>query len=61
MHNQILRKMTPEQKLNAASALYFSARQFKAAWIRQQNPEWSEEQIQQEVKDIFMRAGAKES
>lgn len=50
--------MTGVQKLRAASRLYWGARKLKAARLRQQNPEWNEEQVQQRVKEIFMHATA---
>jgi len=51
-----LRRMTGAQKLRAAFGLYWSARKLKAARLRQQHPDWSEAQIQQQVKEIFMHA-----
>lgn len=53
---ETFKKMTPEQKLKAAMRLYWSARRLKAAWIRQQHPEWIEEQVQQAVKEAFINA-----
>ena len=53
---EILRRMTGEQKLRAAAALYWSARALKAAALRQQHPEWTEEQVQSKVKEIFLHA-----
>jgi len=51
-----LRRMTGAQKLRTASQLYWGARKIKAARLRQQHPDWSEEQVQQRVKEIFMHA-----
>ncbi len=51
-----LRRMTGEQKLRAAFALYWSARNIKAAALRDQHPDWTDEQIQQRVKEIFLHA-----
>ncbi|OYW75053.1 MAG: hypothetical protein B7Z37_15030 [Verrucomicrobia bacterium 12-59-8] len=51
-----LRRMTGAQKLRTAFQLYWSARRLKAARLRQQHPDWSEEQVQQRVKEIFMYA-----
>jgi hypothetical protein len=51
---KILQRMTPAQKLRAAERLYWSARQLKAAWLRQQHPEWSDERIECEVRDAFL-------
>ena len=54
--NNILKKMSPQQKLQAALNLYYSARKLKAAWLRQNHPEWSEEQIEQAVTEVFANA-----
>ena len=51
-----LRRMTPAQKSRAAAALYWSARKLKAAGLRMQHPDWTEEKVQQKVKEIFMHA-----
>ena len=51
-----LRRMTGEQKLRTAMALYWSARKLKAVRIREQHPAWTEEQVQQRVKEIFTHA-----
>jgi hypothetical protein len=53
---EILNAMTPEQKLNAAMRLYWSARELKAAYFRSIHPDWSEEKINQEVRDAFLSA-----
>ncbi len=53
---EIYRRMTPEQKLRESIRLYKSAWHLKAAWLRQQNPNWTEEQVQQAVKENFMNA-----
>ena len=51
-----LRRMTGQQKLRTAFALYWGARKLKAAALRQQHPAWNEEQVQHEVKEIFLHA-----
>jgi len=53
---ETFKKMTPEQKLKAAMRLYWSARRLKTAWIRQQHPEWTKEQVEQTVKEAFVNA-----
>ncbi len=53
---RILRAMTPEQKLRAASNLYWGARDLKAAWLRSRHPEWTDDQIQKAVRDAFLYA-----
>lgn len=52
-HLAILRAMTPEQKLDAAFRLYWTARDLKAAGLRMAHPEWTEAQVQEEVRRIF--------
>ena len=56
VQDEILRAMTPHQKLQAAMNLYYSARQLKAAWIRQQHKDWSEKQVEEAVREIFVNA-----
>jgi hypothetical protein len=53
---RILRAMTPEQKLRAAEELYDSARDLKAAVMRQDHPDWNEEQIRRAVRDWLSHA-----
>ena len=48
--------MTPEQKLKVALDLYYSAREIKAAALKNQHPEWSLEKINQKVREIFLYA-----
>ena len=52
----VLRRLTGAKKLHAASELYWFARRLKAAAVRQQHPDWTEEQVLNEVKEIFLRA-----
>ncbi len=52
----MLRSLSGEQKLRTASAMYWSAGALKAAGLRSQFPDWSEEQVQQKVKEIFLYA-----
>jgi len=58
IQNEILRKMKPAQKLHLTMSLYYSAWEFKAAWLRQLHKDWSDEQIEQAVKEIFTNAGS---
>jgi len=50
------RSMTPEQKLRAGSDLYWAARRLKEAFVRQQHPDWSDEEVKAEVRRIFLHA-----
>lgn len=53
---EIYRKMTPGQKWQVSRDLYWSARRLKAAWLRQIHPNWTEEQVQNEVRELFLYA-----
>jgi hypothetical protein len=53
---KILQAMSPAQKLRAAERLYHSARQLKAAALRAQHPDWTEDAIRQAVRQIFLYA-----
>jgi hypothetical protein len=52
----IYQSMTPEQKLLIAADLYHCARALKAAGLREQHPDWSEKQVQEKVREIFLYA-----
>jgi hypothetical protein len=56
IQDQIYKKMTPQQKLDAALSLYHSARQLKAAWLRQMHNDWTEQMIAQAVREAFSNA-----
>jgi len=56
IQDEFLRKMSPQQKLEAAMSIYHSARQLKAAWFRQQHPDWTDKQIEQAVREAFAHA-----
>jgi hypothetical protein len=53
---EIFRSMPGERRLRLAEQLYWSARKMKAAGLRHQHPDWTEEQIQAEVRRIFLHA-----
>ncbi len=57
IQDEILRKMTPQQKLEVAMNLYYSARELKSAWIRQLHQDWSDQQVEEAVREIFVNAG----
>lgn len=48
--------MSPEQKLRLFLDLHTCAWKLKAAGLRHQHPDWTEEQIQNKVKEIFLYA-----
>ena len=48
-----LRQMSPSERWDAAKQLYWSMRRMKSAYLRTRHPEWSEERVQQAVKEAF--------
>ena len=52
----VLRRMTPGERLRTALDLYWSARELKAAVLRADHPDWSEERIEEVVREAFLRA-----
>jgi hypothetical protein len=53
---EFLRRMTPAQRWQAARRLYWTMRRHKAAFLKSRHPEWSQERIEQEVRNIFLHA-----
>ena len=51
-----LRAIPGEKRLRLAEQLYWSARKMKAAGIRYQHPDWSEDRVNAEVTKIFLHA-----
>jgi hypothetical protein len=56
IQDEILRKMSPEKKLPAAARMYNFAKELKTAYLAQQHPDWTEEQVETEVREIFANA-----
>lgn len=52
----VLRRMTPEQRWEAAHQLYWTMRRHKTAYLRSLHPEWSEERLADEVRRNFSKA-----
>ena len=52
----VVQTMSPAQKLRAVERLFHSARQLKAAALRAQHPDWTDEAIRQAVRQIFLYA-----
>jgi len=50
------RRMSAQQKIEQALALYWAARKLKADALRMQHPDWSEAQIEARVREIFLLA-----
>ncbi len=48
------RKMTPADRLGLAGAMHMQAREWKRAAFKAQHPEWTPEQIEQRVREVFL-------
>lgn len=48
--------MTPTERWMVAESLYRTARSLKRAGVRAEHPEWSDEQVLEEVRQQFLRA-----
>ena len=53
-----LRAMSGAQRLLMAERLYWSARKMKAAGLRHQHPDWPEQRLKDEVRQIFSNTWA---
>lgn len=53
---EMLRRMTPGQRWDAAHRLYWTMRQHKMAFLQSQHPDWTEQQVASEVRRIFSHA-----
>ena len=49
-----LRRMTPAERLQVGCSLYWEARRLKAAMLRAQHPDWSEEEVARAVRNVFL-------
>lgn len=56
VQREIFRKMSAEKKLLLAFELYDTARELKAAYLRDKHPDWTEKQVQEKVREIFLYA-----
>ncbi len=53
---EVLRAMSGQERRRMAGRLYWSARKMKAAGVRAQHPDWTETQVEAEVRRIFSNA-----
>jgi hypothetical protein len=51
------RAMTPAERMREAQRLYWSARRLREAYERSLHPDWSDREISDHVRRIFLRAG----
>lgn len=50
------RAMTPEERLREATRLYWFARRLREAQERALHPDWTDAQVSEHVRRIFLRA-----
>lgn len=48
--------MTPAQRLKTSQDLYETAWAIKTAWLRKQHPGWTDDQVHDAVREIFLYA-----
>ena len=53
---EVFRRMTPQQRWTAARDLYWTARRHQEAFVSSQHPDWSEAEVQAEVRRRFTNA-----
>ena len=53
---ELYRLMSPSQKIRIALRLYYSAWQLKESGLRVHHPEWTQEELQEKTKEIFLYA-----
>jgi hypothetical protein len=53
---RIYQSMPPEKKLRLALKLYHSARELKTAALRRDHPDWTEKEIHERIREIFLFA-----
>jgi len=57
IQDDLIRAMSPGEKLRVSQGLRATAWRFKAAWIRECNPSLSEAEVQERVREVFRDAG----
>jgi len=53
---ELFRRMTPEQRWQAAHQLYWTMRRHKTAFLQSLHPTWSDQQVADAVRQIFSHA-----
>jgi len=56
VQDKIYRSMSPAEKLRTSMRMYWSARELKAGWIRQQHPDWTGQRVEEAVREAFLNA-----
>ncbi len=53
LQSELIRAMTPTQRLQTAQDIYDTAWQIKESGLRSQHPDWSSEQITAKTRRVF--------
>ena len=53
---EAFRRLSPEERYRASRSLYWALRRHKAAFLQSLHTDWSEEEIEAEVRRIFRDA-----
>ena len=53
---EIYKAMSPAKKLELAGRFHLASRHLKAQGLRMQHPDWTDEQVNQRVKELFLYA-----
>ena len=51
---EIFRRMAPADKLNLVAQMHMQAREWKMAALRVQHRDWTDEQVDKRVREIFL-------
>lgn len=55
---EIMRRLTPQQKLTMLDELWLFGRSLTESGVRQQHPEWNEQEVQREIVRRMSRGTA---
>ena len=53
---KIYKRLSPTEKLRIAGELYSASRKLKTAALKAQHPDWSEQEVERKVREIFLYA-----
>ena len=53
---ELIKAMTPQQRLDIAFDMRRTAMELKKAYLEKTHPDWTEQQVQAEVRRIFLYA-----
>jgi hypothetical protein len=54
IRSEIYRNMSATQKIRILEDMYWTARQMKTNRLKQQHPDWTDQEIDKKVREIFL-------